>query len=839
LQAGTEKRRSTKPRNTVTMGVTATKDSTFEWREVGGQVSSILELKREAELEKEVFDITESIISSTRAFELEEAFTQYISLSGNSNIDNKIKKYTDVEKTLLSWCEIADGGLITIFGDFGSGKTTILKRLQYDLQKIFLQSEIQTKIPLIFLLRDRNKHSSLEKFILSTLHDNYDQVVLPKVFWDKLQHGQFVVLLDGYDEISSDVSDVEKTKIFMDLIPLLTTKSPAIMSCRPSYFITKSEISQLMLELQRRSDKLFDFSDNSIYLSKTYVKKYVSDEKKPPSSKVAVLHINLDTLSIPQMSLYLKNREKDFAFNPALNAENIQEFLFSIYDLKDLMSRPILLSLTVDTIVDGRIDIEKDTTIIGPTGLYETYTSIQLQRDVASRQHRMLSLAQRRYFAQAAALTMLDKRTLNVSYHDILEMIRDRLSDIPNLPDLPKDVQPDQIALDVLVCAFLTRQDDDSFRFVHKSFMEFFVAQFLKQGISEAFFQSNVSAALRILNRTFSNEILQFLADYSLLDRALIDHIVLISNRIDKDSKDEALSLHNACLLAIFFRERITEFKFTKFAQDRIFLKKSTWDKHQFEICKFSNSNFEKIKIKDTVFNQCTFDGASFLDCRFENSLISGNFRSSRFSNSKFDRGSISFSGDLEFLDSEISNFSSNSSGTLEASRSSFKNVVFGQRAKSRISFRDCKLFGASIRSLTPFSTLSELMDAPILELKNSDLEDSFAFLYRVDETTLQFLTSSIKSRTLRGLLFVSPDKRRSINPEYRSGNVQKISESLLLVWQDPETSLTLKSQTEILDSNIKLENESEIEAWKQFIDVIRIARHPKGRPRPKKSDHV
>ena len=35
----TEKRRSTEQKNTVTMGVTATQDSTSEWRELGAQVS--------------------------------------------------------------------------------------------------------------------------------------------------------------------------------------------------------------------------------------------------------------------------------------------------------------------------------------------------------------------------------------------------------------------------------------------------------------------------------------------------------------------------------------------------------------------------------------------------------------------------------------------------------------------------------------------------------------------------------------------------------------------------------------------------------------------------------
>jgi hypothetical protein len=38
--AGTEKQRSTEQRNTVTMGVAATRDSTSEWRELGAQVNA-------------------------------------------------------------------------------------------------------------------------------------------------------------------------------------------------------------------------------------------------------------------------------------------------------------------------------------------------------------------------------------------------------------------------------------------------------------------------------------------------------------------------------------------------------------------------------------------------------------------------------------------------------------------------------------------------------------------------------------------------------------------------------------------------------------------------------
>ena len=40
--AGAEKHRSTEQRNTVTMGVAETADSTFEWRGIGAQVTAIV-----------------------------------------------------------------------------------------------------------------------------------------------------------------------------------------------------------------------------------------------------------------------------------------------------------------------------------------------------------------------------------------------------------------------------------------------------------------------------------------------------------------------------------------------------------------------------------------------------------------------------------------------------------------------------------------------------------------------------------------------------------------------------------------------------------------------------
>ena len=68
--AGTEKRRSTEPRNTDTMGVPATADSTFEWREEGAHVSASPRRRRRFRCRAKVcaaeFSVTSGTILASR-----------------------------------------------------------------------------------------------------------------------------------------------------------------------------------------------------------------------------------------------------------------------------------------------------------------------------------------------------------------------------------------------------------------------------------------------------------------------------------------------------------------------------------------------------------------------------------------------------------------------------------------------------------------------------------------------------------------------------------------------------------------------------------------------------
>ena len=471
-----------------------------------------VELKRMVDIERELFDVTELLRHAVRDFEQGDIFNHYVPLDGSTTIQGKSGKVLDVLGFLSRWSSTAiNGGLITILGDFGSGKTTLLQRLYYIAAKAAISSARQDRIPIFFALRDRQRYRSIEDYIEGVALKQFERKIPAGLFWQQLGAGRFVVTLDGFDEISTKVTVERRAQLFYDLSPLLTTRSPAIMSCRPSYFVSKSEFRSLMEKFENNSKRLLGAQISSVRISDRLMQKYTEKPEYLKLARVNTSHIELQTFDEMQIDTYLKRREGEFS----VPWQKVKKFLLSIYDLSDLMSRPILLSMIADTVIDGNVDVSQETTVNGPAGLYEMYTDIQFHRDTyKGEERRLLSSDQRRYFAHATALAMLENQSLVVSYKQIMEIIRVGIKQARGIA-LPTDASDEEIGTDVLTCAFLTVTTDEKFRFTHKSFMEFFLAQYFRLGLIAAFSQSNISSAIRLLNKVLPNEVLAFLSHYS------------------------------------------------------------------------------------------------------------------------------------------------------------------------------------------------------------------------------------------------------------------------------------------------------------------------------------
>lgn len=100
-----------------------------------------------------------------------------------------------------------DSSCIVLIGNAGSGKTMILRHLFLDcLEKLYTANTLAdfNKVPIVIELRFLNKFSgSLEEYIKEIIFDN-NLSPSSKHFSNNLKAGNFIFLLDGFDELSNE-----------------------------------------------------------------------------------------------------------------------------------------------------------------------------------------------------------------------------------------------------------------------------------------------------------------------------------------------------------------------------------------------------------------------------------------------------------------------------------------------------------------------------------------------------------------------------------------------------------------------------------------------------------
>jgi uncharacterized protein YjbI with pentapeptide repeats len=192
--------------------------------------------------------------------------------------------------------------------------------------------------------------------------------------------------------------------------------------------------------------------------------------------------------------------------------------LHSIYDLDDLAKRPILLKLIVHTLPRfvrnsrnkftlhfGNHEVELNE--LTPTALYWSYIDFEMRREYQKAQ--VLWIVERQdklRFLQLLAYQMYIKSKLEISRNELEDAIGNAL------PLGGHSLE--SVATDIRTCSFLVRGGDDSFRFTHKSFMEYFAALHMLESTLSSPDQEQMNFLAGMLSIDFlSDEVMYFMGD--------------------------------------------------------------------------------------------------------------------------------------------------------------------------------------------------------------------------------------------------------------------------------------------------------------------------------------
>lgn len=180
--------------------------------------------------------------------------------------------------------------------------------------------------------------------------------------------------------------------------------------------------------------------------TRTYV-----DLELPPDEALAV--VNIQPLDAEKIREYIRRKFGSVEGGFHYSVEDTMAFIARTYDLSDLASRPLLLRMIVDTIMEGAVDVTDLTLQFGPSALYELYISIKLQLDWDKGDVRRgaLDRNQRRDFAVAVAVAMYEAGKLDINLSDVLATLPSSIVSVAGV-----ELSAEEIATDFLTCSFLS-----------------------------------------------------------------------------------------------------------------------------------------------------------------------------------------------------------------------------------------------------------------------------------------------------------------------------------------------------------------------------------------------
>ncbi len=453
------------------------------------------------ELTSQIFDIRLPLRELVEHYEHQEIFQDYLPLKveaqqwSTATKSSQPRAFDELMHQLIAFDGQRGIGAMLILADFGAGKTTLLRNIEYHRAEAHLEGE-DTRIPLFVPLRDFRESQDVGVLLQASFRDAYYRDLPLGVLWQRIESGSFYLLLDGFDEMVDRSDSGRRLELFHTLVPLLRSRSPVLLTSRPSYLVEQGELESLLASLRDEEETgpapVAGGAHGKVVAEQLRRKLFETMQDGGGRHGVNLMFnpsqvrvVRLKSLDSVQVEEFVARHADDLAKVDA-SASDLLGFIDRTYDLTDLSTRPMLLRLIVSTVVIGGLDLSDTSAHYGASGLYEMYTHAKLDFDVQKIRgsNAGLDVNTRRQLAESLALEMYQAKTLEADFHEHLRTIT--ANNRPLRAALTRSgLSEAEIATDLAARSFVTLDEEGTCRFIHKSFRGFFIARILKEQLPE------------------------------------------------------------------------------------------------------------------------------------------------------------------------------------------------------------------------------------------------------------------------------------------------------------------------------------------------------------------
>lgn len=646
------------------------------------------------ELKESLLDVRQSLLASVLEYEKEELYNLYIDLDidvsgqtagGKAVCDTNAHHSIKCSEFIRQVIQGQKRGIHFFIGDFGAGKTTFLERIRYELSKANLEGKTGLK-PIFFKLHNFVKNDTIEDFLAAAARDNFQIDLPPSLLLTAIRRGEFVLLFDGFDEVSARLSEIKPSDVMVQLCGLVGPETVAVLTSRPTYFIDIAELNNFISAFNLNARPGGD--DRTIFhprmsskddrkaleqLRRLLGAKYSGSKIIAPLTHDRSSVNRLLALSAVSIDEYLKASDSEFKSRVGVTWTEVKSYIINAYDLKDLVQRPILLSMVRYTVLNGYIDVKARTKQVGLTSLYEAFTGANFDRE-HWKDRQLLTVDGRQRLCELMALEMLRSGTLSIRTNKFKEIIIS-LMEVPGRVDSSAQATAilDDIAADGRLSALVTLSNE-GYTFTHKSFFEYFVAR----QIVRSFVERDAILTYSLL----PPGILTFLCDYTKSDSNILRYLADKLRAPKLPEEASSTLLRNAFAVVVSRPDAQISIKDLSLDAEQMLIEAYSFDGWTFKNTNLINSACTKIIFSDCSFNNLLCTGTRLEETRIERT--EGRLKLVRSEVSGLTLSSVKLNFEIDWAGSSIVDTKANDSEIL------FNGLIRLTRAafvRSRIKF--------------------------------------------------------------------------------------------------------------------------------------------------------